>query len=73
STNIDIDIFLKEALPNNSPLEIVIKSRLFIEKEITQLIKLHLKEPSEVLGKSTKFSGKLDLAVALGAITKADI
>jgi hypothetical protein len=68
---LDLDTFVKRAIFKTSPLEIIFKGHLFIEKEITHLIKLHLKEPLAIIKKgSPTFASKLELAVALGALTR---
>jgi hypothetical protein len=67
----DLDMFIKGAIGKSSPLEIIVKGHLFIEKEITQLLRINLKEPLEIIKKSSPtFANKLELAVALGALTK---
>ncbi len=67
----DLDLKkLSNAIFVNSPLEVIIKGNLFIEEEVNTLIELHLKDPKEYFKKNYPYANKLDLAVALSAISK---
>jgi hypothetical protein len=55
-----------------SPVEVIVKGHLLIEQEINQIIEIHLKEPVNLKNIGTKFASKLELAVAVGALTKEE-
>lgn len=55
-----------------SSVEVVIKGHLLIEQELAKLIELHLQAPSEAKNIHKKFAAKLELAAAIGALSKEE-
>lgn len=65
----DYGKFLDDTVSEDE-LQIILRAHLYIEQELTQLLKIYLKEPDVFLKGRIMFANKLSLTVALGLIPK---
>ena len=67
--NNDLSNFIDDT-EGDDELQVILRGHLYIEREITEMLRVSLKEPDEVLNNRFMFANKLNLAVALGVIEK---
>lgn len=69
--NDDFNSFLNDT-ESEDELQVILRGQLYIEREITGMLKVSLKEPNVILNDRFMFMSKLNLAVALGIIRSED-
>lgn len=71
SFNDDYKSFIADT-ESESELQIVLRGHLYIEREITEMIRMILVEPNVILNDKFMFHNKLKLSVALGILPKEE-
>lgn len=69
--NEDYKSFIAET-ESESELQIILRGHLYIEREITEMLRMSLVEPGEILNNRFVFMNKLNLSVALGILPKEE-
>ncbi|MET3657810.1 hypothetical protein [Sporosarcina psychrophila] len=69
--NDELKVFISDT-DSDDELQVILRGHLYIEREITGMLRIILEYPDEILSDRFMFMNKVNLAVALGIIKKED-
>lgn len=69
SFNDDYKSFISDT-ESEDELQIILRGHLYIEREITEMLRMSLVEPDEILNSRFMFMNKVNLSIALGILRK---